>query len=283
MRINHVLPTNFPKNLHLRAFAKPNRVELETLSSIQLEMSRLKVQNFDQMRIFWIVTMLFLLGSGCESTPESDAESQESVPSVQEILKPMNDAERLAILYFAMEASDVNPERELRKIWTELSNDQQVDVVEFARNIDRMAPSFYLDQASTFRSSSRVQRIGESNKQKPARTRDSSEGPFAEIELDQQEFDFGRILDTETVRHAFSFRNTGDVPLIIDEVSGTCGCTAPTWTKTAIPPDGKGTVEVEYNPEGKSGRDRQSLTILANTQTTPVKIFVLADIVPADK
>ena len=243
---------------------------------------QLKVQNSEQMRAFWILTFFSFLLIGCQQSAAPDV-PQANINNLEEALDQMSEPEQVAVLYYAQHLSAGDTEKEINRLWKQLSDEERVELIAFATNTDKMAPSFFLELASSFRTSSRVQRIGESSKQKPAQTRNASEGPLAEMELDHLEHDFGRILDYEVVRHTFKFTNTGEAPLLIEEVSGTCGCTAPTWTTEPIAPGESGTVEVEYNPAGKSGRERQALTITANTRTTPIRIFVLADVVSAEK
>ncbi len=242
----------------------------------------LKVQHFDQIRTAGVCTVLFLTVLSCGPAGETD-KAVTGFSEVANVMKSLDDHQQRATLYYALDLSDPNPTSELREIWSGFSESERQEILAFAQNPDAMAPSFYLEKASAFQSSSKVQRIGENSKQKPARTRDSEEGPFAEMAFASTEHDFGRILDTEVLRYGFSFRNTGDVPLLIEEVTGTCGCTSPFWTKEPVAPGESGTIEVTYNPEGKSGRERQPITVIANTPTTPIRLFVVAEVVSAEK
>ena len=45
------------------------------------------------------------------------------------------------------------------------------------------------------------------------------------------EHDFGSLPQGKPVTYEFEFTNTGDQPLILDNVQASCGCTTPTWTK----------------------------------------------------
>lgn len=78
-------------------------------------------------------------------------------------------------------------------------------------------------------------------------------------------YDFGKIEQGEKVQHTFNFENTGTAPLIISNIKTTCGCTTPKWTKDPIPVGEKGTIEVEFNSNGKSNKQTKPITIFSNT------------------
>jgi hypothetical protein len=76
--------------------------------------------------------------------------------------------------------------------------------------------------------------------------------PLPRVEVEQPIFDFGEVLQGETVVHTFVFRNVGDAMLMIDRVKSTCGCTGVLLSEKEIPPGGSGTVKATFN----SGRFR---------------------------
>jgi len=59
--------------------------------------------------------------------------------------------------------------------------------------------------------------------------------------------DFGDIIQGKPAGHAFRFRNSGDEPLVIDNVRTSCGCTAPDWPKTPILPDSTAAIDIEFS------------------------------------
>ena len=52
--------------------------------------------------------------------------------------------------------------------------------------------------------------------------------------------DFGTIAEGPEVTYYFEFTNTGKEPLIIQNVSASCGCTTPDWPKQPILPGKQG-------------------------------------------
>ena len=60
----------------------------------------------------------------------------------------------------------------------------------------------------------------------------------AKISFQSTTIDYGIIeKDADPVR-VFLFTNTGDMPLLITDAKGSCGCTVPTYPKEAIAPAG---------------------------------------------
>ncbi|HEV7382842.1 MAG TPA: DUF1573 domain-containing protein, partial [Dyadobacter sp.] len=52
--------------------------------------------------------------------------------------------------------------------------------------------------------------------------------------IDSSSFDFGTIQEGEVVEHTFNFRNDGEYPLILSNITSSCGCTTPEWPKEPI-------------------------------------------------
>jgi hypothetical protein len=91
------------------------------------------------------------------------------------------------------------------------------------------------------------------------------EGPLPAFKFEQTNYNFGQIKEGEKVIHSYKFQNTGEAPLIIENVQPTCGCTAPDWSKEPIPVGGTGFVKVEFDSNGKQGVQNKTVTVSANT------------------
>lgn len=83
--------------------------------------------------------------------------------------------------------------------------------------------------------------------------------------LPSSSYDFGTVEEGSIVEHEFSIINTGKTPLIINDVRGTCHCTAADWTKSPILPNEKGTITVVFKTTGKSGTVASSVNIYSNS------------------
>jgi uncharacterized protein DUF1573 len=91
------------------------------------------------------------------------------------------------------------------------------------------------------------------------------EGPIPSFEWTSTEHDFGTINEDDVVEHTYTFKNTGESPLIIESVRPSCGCTAPNWTKTPIPVGGEGVIDVKFDSKGKTNAQNKTVTVTANT------------------
>ncbi|PJJ48415.1 DUF1573 domain-containing protein [Hymenobacter chitinivorans] len=96
----------------------------------------------------------------------------------------------------------------------------------------------------------------------------------------EKEFNFGDIKPGDVVKHTFEFTNTGKSPLLIENATASCGCTTPNWTKDPIAPGGKGTIEVQFNSQGKAGLQNKEVAVRANTQPNITQIAIRANILP---
>lgn len=76
--------------------------------------------------------------------------------------------------------------------------------------------------------------------------------------------DFGTIPEGPEVTHYFEFTNTGKEPLIIQNVSASCGCTTPDWPKQPILPGKKGQIKVVYSTERRVGPFTKDIYIQSN-------------------
>ncbi len=101
---------------------------------------------------------------------------------------------------------------------------------------------------------------------------------LAVADVDNQNFDFGKIKQGVPVTHEFSFVNKGTVPMIIIDVRPSCGCTTPSWTKDPIPPGGQGFVKATYNSASMGAFDK-TVTVTANVETGIVMLRIRGEVV----
>lgn len=104
-----------------------------------------------------------------------------------------------------------------------------------------------------------------------------------EISFSKKEHDFGTIQEGETVSHEFEITNTGNADLIISNANASCGCTVPKYPKEPIPPGETRSIKVSFNSDGKAGKQRKAVGIMANTQPNMNKIHIVADVEKAEE
>ena len=85
------------------------------------------------------------------------------------------------------------------------------------------------------------------------------------ISFEKSEHNFGDIEENGgKVSYKFTFTNNTKNPLKILSVKPSCGCTTPDWSKDEIKPGKDGYVIAEYNPRGRPGVFRKSLSVITN-------------------
>lgn len=97
--------------------------------------------------------------------------------------------------------------------------------------------------------------------------------------FDRDKWDFGSIIQGESVEYNFRFTNTGKTNLVITNAKGSCGCTVPDWPKEPIPPGGTESLRVTYNSEGRKAQFNKTVTITANTVPNTNKLFISGNVV----
>lgn len=98
----------------------------------------------------------------------------------------------------------------------------------------------------------------------------------ADISFDKTTHNFGQFSEKDPVQKCvFTFTNTGDQPLVINQAVASCGCTVPTYTKTPIKPGETGQISVTYNGKGKfPGHFKKTITVRSNAKHEMVRLYV---------
>lgn len=100
-----------------------------------------------------------------------------------------------------------------------------------------------------------------------------------QITFDKKSHDFNLILQGEVVAYTFKFSNSGKQNLILADVSSSCGCTIPTFSKKPIKPGEEGTIEVVFNSERRQGVQNKKVFVLSNAQPNRDTLEITANIV----
>jgi hypothetical protein len=106
-----------------------------------------------------------------------------------------------------------------------------------------------------------------------------------QIKFESVVYEYGTIKEEDGPQLAvFTFTNTGNEPLTLTSVRASCGCTASNYTREAIAPGAKGTVEATYNPANRPGQFAKSVSVTSNdpNQSTIV-LTIKGDVIPRPK
>ena len=108
-----------------------------------------------------------------------------------------------------------------------------------------------------------------------AQSQQTGKGTFT---FDSMEHDYGDIPENGgPATHTFKIINTGNSPLVIKQVSASCGCTTPDWTKSAIGSQSSGEIKVSYDPKGRPGLFAKTITVLCDN-ADPVYLTIKGNV-----
>lgn len=91
----------------------------------------------------------------------------------------------------------------------------------------------------------------------------------AKMEFKSETIDYGEIKKGSDGLRIFEFTNTGNAPLVIEDVKSSCGCTVPKKPEEPIMPGETGKIEVKYDTK-RVGPIRKTVTVYSNSEE-PVK------------
>lgn len=78
----------------------------------------------------------------------------------------------------------------------------------------------------------------------------AASGPHPKAVLEEEIYDFGKMILGNTDNHSFVIRNDGEAPLVLKKGIVACKCTVPTIPEEAIPPGGTAEIVMEWKPLG---------------------------------
>jgi hypothetical protein len=104
------------------------------------------------------------------------------------------------------------------------------------------------------------------------------------MQFSETQHDFGTFKE-EAGRQTFDFvmTNTGTLPLVIQNVVASCGCTTPEWTRQPIPAGGKGKVSAIYDPKDRPGPFNKTLSVYTNSKPEVVVLVIKGEVTPHEK
>ena len=100
----------------------------------------------------------------------------------------------------------------------------------------------------------------------------------AKIEFKSDTIDYGTIEKGSNGVRVFEFTNTGNAPLIISNVTSSCGCTIPKKPDSPILPGKTGQIEVKYDTNRVSPI-RKTITVISNAETPTVALKIKGEVV----
>ncbi|MFD0989681.1 DUF1573 domain-containing protein [Mariniflexile jejuense] len=100
----------------------------------------------------------------------------------------------------------------------------------------------------------------------------------AKIEFKSDTIDYGTIEKGANGVRVFEFTNTGTAPLVISNVTSSCGCTIPKKPEGPILPGKTGEIEVKYDTN-RVMPIRKTITVISNADTPTVALKIKGDVI----
>ena len=98
--------------------------------------------------------------------------------------------------------------------------------------------------------------------------------------LDGADRDFGKMKEGDNLNVSFRFKNTGSKPLVISNVTASCGCTVPEVPKKPYAPGETGVIKASFNSAGKPNMQSKQVTVYANTNPAMNTLTFRVDVTP---
>ena len=97
---------------------------------------------------------------------------------------------------------------------------------------------------------------------------------FTTIEwIDKINQTFPKIKEGKVLEISYRFKNTGTKPLVVQDVTASCGCTVPEKPAKPILPGEEGLIKAKFDSKGKPGPQSKTLNVLANTNSDKILSF----------
>ncbi len=96
---------------------------------------------------------------------------------------------------------------------------------------------------------------------------------LTEAKIDQTDIDFGKLNIGNKQERTLKLTNTGDRPLVVQDVVVSCGCTKVDYPNAPIMPGETGEVTVSYDPDKKGGFHK-TVTLYCNAKQSPLRITI---------
>ena len=88
----------------------------------------------------------------------------------------------------------------------------------------------------------------------------------------ESEHDFGKVVQGKPVYYSFTLVNKSSQPIKLEEVTATCGCTTPEWTKAPVAPGGSTQVKVGFNAAAEGPFEKWITVKYSGAQKAQLKI-----------
>lgn len=98
------------------------------------------------------------------------------------------------------------------------------------------------------------------------------------IQFEKIEHDYGTIQKGSDGTCEFVFKNTGQEPLVLNNVKSSCGCTVPTWPRQPVLAGNSAVIKVVYDTK-RVGTINKSITVNSNATNSMIRLKIKGKVV----
>ncbi len=103
------------------------------------------------------------------------------------------------------------------------------------------------------------------------------------VKFEEQSWNFGDVEENGgAVTHVFHFINTSKRPVVVLDVSASCGCTSPSFSRKPVLPGQKGEIIVAFDPINRPGRFSKGVVVRLSSNES-VTLKVEGNVLPREK
>lgn len=99
---------------------------------------------------------------------------------------------------------------------------------------------------------------------------------MTEVAIDNLKLDFGSFIHSEIQERSFVLTNIGEAPLIVQDITTSCGCMKTRYVKKPIPPGEKLEITVIYEAE-QAEYFNKTITIHCNIKSSPIILRIVGN------
>jgi len=120
--------------------------------------------------------------------------------------------------------------------------------------------------------------VGTAFAQEPTVFEEPVNGP--KIVFSEDRHEFGDIIQGDVIEHVFEFTNSGNAPLVLQDVKTTYGCTVLEWPRTPLAPGATAELKVKFNSAGKIGIQNKVITVISNATNQTSRVMIVTNVNP---
>ena len=103
----------------------------------------------------------------------------------------------------------------------------------------------------------------------------------ARMAFDAYTHDFGTIKEIDgDASCTFTFKNEGSLPLVINSVGVSCGCTTPQFSKEPLMPGKSAEMKITFDPANRPGQFEKAINILSNDPRRNIRLTITGNVIP---